>query len=73
MKFSIKQKILLEHLNNVIRGISTKNLIPILNCIKFEITKEGLYLISTDNEIAIKDFIPNKEIEDISVKGELLI
>lgn len=73
MKFSIKQKILLEHLNNVIRGISSKNLIPILNCIKFELTKEGLYLKSTDNEIAIKDFIPSKEIEKIEVNGEIVI
>ena len=73
MRFSIKQKILLEHLNNVIRGISTKNIIPILNCIKFELTNEGLYLISTDNELAIKDFIPKKEIEQIDVQGEILI
>ena len=73
MKFSIKQKVLLEHLNNVIRGISTKNLIPILNCIKFELNKEGLYLISTDNEFAIKDFIPADQIEKINVQGEMLI
>ena len=47
MKLSIKQKVLMEHLNYVIRGISSKNLIPILNCIKFELTNEGLYLLST--------------------------
>ena len=73
MKFSIKQKILLEHLNNVIRGISTKNLIPILNCIKFELNSDGLYLISTDNELAIKDFIKASDIEKIDVQGEILI
>ena len=73
MKFSIKQKILMEHLNNVIRGISTKNLIPILNCIKFELTSEGLYLISTDNELAIKDFIESKDIDNIEVLGEIII
>ena len=73
MKFSIKQKILLEHLNNVIRGISNKNIIPILNCIKFELTNEGLYLLSTDNELTIKSFIPANEIENIEVQGELLI
>ena len=73
MKFSIKQKILLEHLNNVIRGISSKNLIPILNCIKFELNGDGLYLISTDNELAIKDFIPSSEIDNIEVQGEILI
>ena len=73
MKFSIQQKILLEHLNNVIKGISSKNLIPILNCIKFELNKDGLYLMSTDNEIAIKDFISKNEIENIDTKGEIVI
>ena len=57
MKFKIKQNILMEHLNYVIKGISSKNLIPILNCIKFELTNDGLYLMSTDNEISIKTFI----------------
>ena len=73
MKFRIKQKILMEHLNNVIKGISTKNLIPTLNCIKFELTEEGLYLISTDNELAIKSFISNNEIEKIDEIGEILV
>jgi len=73
MKFSIKQKIFLEHLNYVIRGISNKNLIPILNCIKFELTNEGLYLLSTDNELAIKSFIPASEIDNIEIEGDLLI
>lgn len=73
MKLSIKQKVLMEHLNYVIRGISSKNLIPILNCIKFELNSEGLYLISTDNELAIKSFIPASEIEKIDIKGEMLI
>ena len=73
MKFSIKQKTLLEHLNYVIRGISSKNLIPILNCIKFELTKEGLYLLSTDNELAIKSFIPAKDIDSIEIEGDMLI
>ena len=65
MKITIKQAILNEHLNNVIKGISSKNIIPILNCIKFELKQEGLYLLSTDNELAIKSFIPENEIEEI--------
>lgn len=36
MKLKIKQSILMEHLNYAIKGISNKNLIPILNCIKFD-------------------------------------
>ena len=31
----------MEHLNYVIKGISSKNLIPILNCIKFELNETG--------------------------------
>lgn len=73
MKIKIKQNIIMEHLNYVIRGISTKNLIPILNCIKFNLTTEGLYLMSTDNEIAIKTFVPKKDIEEIKELGELVV
>ncbi len=73
MKFEIKQNKLIEHLNYVIKGISNKNIIPVLNCIKFELTNEGLYLISTDNDIAIKSFIDKKDIENIEVCGEILI
>ena len=57
MKFKIKQNVLMEHLNCAIRGISSKNIIPILNCIKFDLTEDGLSLISTDSEITIKTFI----------------
>lgn len=73
MKLLIKQNILLKHLNYVIKGISSKNLIPILNCIKFELTSDGLYLISTDNEIAIKTFIDKKEIEKIEIEGDIVV
>ncbi len=73
MKIKIKQKVLLEHLNYAIKGISSKNLIPILNCIKFELTDEGLYLLSTDNEIAIKTFIDKDKIDSIDELGNLVI
>ena len=73
MKLRIEQKKLLENLNYVIRGVSSKNLIPILNCIKFELTNEGLYLLSTDNDIAIKSFIPATDIEEILEKGEVVV
>lgn len=73
MKIKIKQNILVENLNYVIRGVSSKNLIPILNCIKFDLKEEGLYLLSTNNEFAIKSFIPAQEIEEITELGELVI
>ena len=73
MKFEIEQSILLEHLNYSIRGISNKNLRPILNCIKFNLTDEGLYLESTDNEISIKTFIDKMFIKKIDNKGEIVV
>lgn len=73
MKLKIKQNILMENLNYVIRGISSKNLIPILNCIKFDLKEEGLYLLSTNNDFAIKSFIPVKEISEIIELGDLVI
>lgn len=73
MKIRIKQKIIMEQLNYVIKGISNKNIIPILNCIKLELNKDGLYLMSTDNEIAIKTFIEKKDIDEIIETGELIV
>lgn len=73
MKLRIKQNILMEHLNYSIKGISNKNIRPILNCIKFELTDEGLYLVSTDNDITIKTFIESKNIEEIEDLGEVVV
>ena len=73
MKLKIKQNVLMNYLNYAIRGVSSKNLIPILNCIKFELTDEGLYLISTDNEISIKTFISSNKIEKIESLGEIVV
>ncbi len=73
MKLEIKQATLIEHLNYVIKGISSKNIIPVLNCIKFELNDEGLYLTSTDNEIAIKTFIKADDIENIEKCGKIVV
>src|SRR5574344_2503743 len=73
MKLTIKQNILMYYLNYAIRGVSSKNLIPILNCIKFDLTNDGLYLMSTDNEISIKTFIPKKDIEKIDTCGDIVV
>jgi len=73
MNFKIKKENLIKHLNYVIRGISSKNLRPILNCIKFELNNEGLYLSSTDNDIAIKTFIDKKYIEENYTCGSFVV
>lgn len=73
MKFTIEKNIILEGLNNVIRAISTKNVIPVLNGIKFELTSEGLYLTASDSELTIKVFIENKNIKQVTATGGIVI
>ena len=43
MKFSIKKEILLESLNIVSHAISSKNIIPVLGGIKFDLSNENRY------------------------------
>ncbi len=73
MKFIIKKSILLENLYNVSKAISSKNLIPILSGIKFELTKKGLYLCASDSDISIQSFIDDTKINEISNVGSIVI
>ena len=73
MKFTIDKSIILENLMNVARAISTKNVIPVLNGIKFDLTSEGLYLIASDSELTIKSFIEDKEIKNIESLRTIII
>lgn len=73
MKFTIEKSVIIEGLNNVLRAIGTKNIIPILDGIKFELTNEGLYLTGSDSDLTIKVFIPSKEIKQISSTGGIVI
>ena len=73
MKFSIKKEILLENLNNVSKAVSTKNVIPVLGGIKFNLTNEGLFLTATNNDIDIECFIEKKYIDNIESTGSIII
>ncbi len=73
MKMLIEKKVLLEGLNAVSRALSTRNIIPVLNGIKFELKKSGLYLTATDNDITIQYFIDKKEIKSIDEVGVSII
>ena len=65
MKFKINKDVLLENLNNVSKAVSTKNVIPVLGGIKFNLTNEGLFLTATNNDIDIECFINKKYIDNI--------
>ena len=73
MKFSIDKNIILDGLNNVIKAISNKNIIPILNGIKFELNKDGLSLLASDGELTIKILIDKKEIKKVDKEGTIVI
>jgi DNA polymerase-3 subunit beta len=73
MKFIIKKNVLLENLLNTSKAISSRNLIPILTGIKFDLKKEGLYLFASDSDISIRTFIPKDQIEKIEEVGSIVI
>lgn len=72
MKLKIKRELLLENLNKVSKAISTKNLIPSLSGIKFDLTKEGLTLTASNNDLTIQKFIEIKD-ENMNVQQEGII
>lgn len=73
MNLKIKKDILLENLLNVSKAISTKNIIPVLSGIKFDLTKDGLYLTASDNDITIQSFVDTKDIEEIIKEGSIVL
>jgi len=73
MKLLIEKNILLEKLTNVMRAISPRNIIPILNGVKFELTKTGLTLTASDGNLMISTFIDKKDIKNITTTGSIII
>jgi len=73
MKFVIKKNILLENLLNTSKAISSKNLIPILTGIKFELDDSGLYLSASDSDISIRTFISKDKITEVIQVGSIVI
>ena len=70
MKFTIKKEVLMEALNKVSKAISSRNVIPVLAGIKFDLTSKKLVLTASDNDITIQTFINCDDEEIIKVKEE---
>ena len=70
MKLTIKKELLLDALNKVSKAISTKNLIPVLAGIKFELKKKKLTLTASDNDITIQTTIEPANDDDFTVESE---
>ena len=70
MNFTIKKELLLDSLLKVSKAISTKNLIPVLAGIKFELKKKKLTLTASDNDITIQSIIEATSDEDFKIEKE---
>lgn len=73
MKFVVKKEILLDSLNNTSKAISTKNLIPILTGIKFDLKEDGLYLYASDTDVSIRTYIPKDKLTSLEEIGSIVI
>ncbi len=73
MKLLIEKNILLESLTSVSRALSTRNIVPVLNGIKFDLTEDGLCLTCTDNDLTIQAFIDKENILNIEEPGCTII
>lgn len=70
MKLTIKKDLLLDGLNKVSKAISTKNLIPVLAGIKFDLKKRKLTLTASDNDITIQTVVTSTNEDDFRVEKE---
>lgn len=59
MKFKILTEVFVEAINNVNRALSNKTPMPILKSIKIDLLNNGMFLIASDSNVTIKQFIPN--------------
>ncbi len=73
MKLRIKKDVLLDGLNKVSKAISTKNLVPVLAGIKFDLEEKGLTLTASDNDITIQTFIEKQDVMEIDTCGSIII
>lgn len=67
MKFIIQRTYLLKSIQDVVKAISTRTVIPILTGMKIDAKTEGITLTGSDSDISIQSFIPaEKENETIA-------
>lgn len=73
MKFTIKRDLLLEALNNVSRGLSSKTPMPVLTGIKIEVSDKDITLITTNREISVRVVLDQVDTLDIAEHGVCVV
>jgi DNA polymerase-3 subunit beta len=72
MKLSIHQATLSKHLDNAVKFINSKEMIPILSHILLTVTDEGLEIMAGGTESFIKSFIPAADLRQ-GVNGQAAV
>ncbi len=68
MKFIIKRELLISAVQDVMKAISARPVIPILSGMKIEANIHGITLTGSDSDISIESFIPAEDNENINVE-----
>jgi len=77
MKLTIDREIFLQNLNVISRGLPLKSPLPILTCIKMDVTESDIYLTSSNADISIEAIISDSSLKieqqgSICVDGQLI-
>ncbi len=73
MKFTINRDLLLESLNNVSKGLSSKTPMPVLTGIKIEVSDNQITLITTNREISVRVVLDQIDTINIDENGVCVV
>ncbi|WP_405098138.1 DNA polymerase III subunit beta [Oceanobacillus sp. FSL H7-0719] len=68
MKFTIKRDLLILAVQDVMKAISARAVIPILSGMKIEASVHGITLTGSDSDISIESFIPAEDNGNVNVE-----
>ncbi|MBY7141515.1 DNA polymerase III subunit beta [Virgibacillus sp. NKC19-3] len=68
MKFVIRRDQLIASVQDVMKAISSRTVIPILTGIKIEAKKHGIILTGSDSDISIESYIPAEEDGNVNIE-----
>ncbi|WP_337969513.1 DNA polymerase III subunit beta [Virgibacillus salexigens] len=68
MKFVIQRDQLIASVQNVMKAISSRTVIPILTGIKIEARQDGITLTGSDSDISIESYIPAEENGNVNIE-----
>ncbi|MFD1066982.1 DNA polymerase III subunit beta [Oceanobacillus locisalsi] len=69
MRFTIQRDKLINGVQDVMKAISSKTVVPILTGMKMEVRKHGVTLTGSDSDISIESYIPAEDEGKVNVEN----